>query len=154
MLFNSGDGVKLADYLKKLLQVYKESEPAKHFETLKYFLPGSQYYELIKDQPDLPPQIDIWKLIIEKLDKEQAQKIDSEVASRRFRVSAGTPAQVRDQVEAEVFGVSKLGTMYETVLNLVPKDDKDQQQYWNLKLLKFYAKRLMGTKDKSEVGDN
>lgn len=131
--------------------MYKESEPDKHFETLKYFLPGSQYYELIKDQPDLPPQIDIWKLIIEKLDKEQAQKIDSEVASRRFRVSAGTPAQVRDQVEAEVFGVSKLGIMYETVLGLVPKDDTDQQQYWSLKLLKFYAKRLMGTKDKVEV---
>ncbi|KAG2200071.1 hypothetical protein INT47_007716 [Mucor saturninus] len=150
-IVQSGDGAKLADYLKKLLVVYKETDPEKHFETLKYFLPGSQYYELIKDQPDLPPQIDIWKLIIEKLDKEQAQKIDSEVASRRFRVSAGTPAQVRDQVEAEVFGVSKLGIMYETVLDLVPEEDTEQKQYWSLKLLKFYAKRLMGTRDKAEL---
>lgn len=147
----SRDGAKLADYLKKLLQVYKDTEPEKHFETMKLFLAGSEYYDLIKDQPDLPPQIDIWKLIIEKLDKEQAQKIDNEVASRRFRISAGTPAQVRDEVEAEVFGVSKLGVMYENVLALVPEDDKEQKEYWKLKLLRFYSKRLMGVKDKTEV---
>lgn len=131
--------------------MYKESEPDKYFETLKLFLPDSKYYDMIKDQPDLPPQIDIWKLIIEKLEKEQAQKIDSEVASRRFRVSAGTPAQVQAQVEAEIFGVSKLSIMYEKVLHLIVEDDKEQQQYWNLKLLKFYTKRLTGTRDKAEV---
>ncbi|KAI9360280.1 hypothetical protein BD770DRAFT_385224 [Pilaira anomala] len=150
-LVASRDGAKLADYLKKLLQVYKDTEPEKHFETMKLFLTGSEYYDLIKDQPDLPPQIDIWKLIIEKLDKEQAQKIDNEVASRRFRISAGTPAQVRDEVEAEIFGVSKLGVMYENVLALVPEDDKEQKEYWKLKLLRFYSKRLMGVKDKAEM---
>jgi superkiller protein 3 len=137
--------------LKKLLQVYKEGEPDKYFETLQFFLPHSQYYNMIKDQPELPPQIDIWKLIIEKQEKEQTQKIDNEVASRRFRVSGGTPAQVQAQVEAEIFSISKLGKMYETVLDLIPEDDKEKQQYWNLKLLKFYAKRLTGTRDKAEV---
>ncbi|KAG2232766.1 hypothetical protein INT48_001120 [Thamnidium elegans] len=147
----SGDGAKLAAYLKKLLQVYKDTEPEKHFETLKLFLSGSEYYELIKDQPDLPPQIDIWKLVIEKLDKEQAAKIDSEVASRRFRVSAGTPAQVRDQVEAEIYSVSKLGIMYQNVLDLIPEQDQQERQVWKLKLLTFYSKRLMGAKDKAEL---
>lgn len=137
--------------MKKLLQVYKESEPEKYFETLKHFLSGSQYYNLIKGQPDLPPQIDIWKLIIERLEKEQAQKIESEAASRRFRVSAGTPAQVLAQVEADIYGVSKLGSMYEIVLDLVPEDDQEERQYWNIKLLEFYSKRIMGVKEKAEV---
>ncbi|CAO3617593.1 unnamed protein product [Mucor hiemalis] len=147
----SGDGAKLADYLKKLLQVYKENEPDKYFETLKNFLPGSQYYDLIKDQPDLPPQIDIWKLIIKKQEKEQAQKIESETASRRFRVSAGTPAQILRQVEADIYGVSKLGVMYETVLNLVPQDDSREREFWNIKLLKFLSKRILGVRDKAEM---
>lgn len=147
----SGDGAKLADYLKKLLQVYKESEPDKYFETLKNFLPGSQHYDMIKDQPDLPPQLDIWKLIIEKLEKEQAQKIESEVASRRFRVSAGTPAQILRQVEADIYGVSKLGIMYETVLDLVPQEDTKEREFWNIKLLKFFSKRILGVRDKAEM---
>lgn len=147
----SGDGAKLADYLKKLLQVYKESEPDKYFETLKNFLPGSQHYDMIKDQPDLPPQLDIWKLIIEKLEKEQAQKIESEVASRRFRVSAGTPAQILRQVEADIYGVSKLRIMYETVLDLVPQEDTKEREFWNIKLLKFFSKRILGVRDKAEV---
>lgn len=111
----------------------------------------SPHYDLIKDQPDLPCQIDIWNLIISKLEKEQNQKIESEAASRRFRVSAGTPAQVLAGVEADVYGASKLGTMYETALALVPEEDKDQQQVWKSKLLHFYSKRLLGTKDKAEV---
>jgi hypothetical protein len=142
----------LADYWKKLLQVYKkQNDNEKYLETLKEFLPMSPHYDLIKDQPDLPCQIDIWNLIISKLEKEQNQKIESEAASRRFRVSAGTPAQVLAGVEADVYGASKLGTMYETALALVPEEDKDQQQVWKSKLLHFYSKRLLGTKDKAEV---
>jgi superkiller protein 3 len=149
---HSGDGAKLADYWKKLLQMYKkQNNDEKYLETLKEFLPMSPHYHLIKDQPDLPSQIDIWNLIISKMEKEQNQKIESEVASRRFRVSAGTPAQVLAGVEADVYGVSKLGTMYENVLALVPEEDKEQQQIWKLKLLHFYSKRLLGSKDKAKV---
>lgn len=106
---------------------------------------------MIKDQPDLPPQLGIWKLIIEKLEKEQAQKIESEVASRRFRVSAGTPAQILRQVEADIYGVSKLGIMYEKVLDLVPQEDTKEREVWNIKLLKFFSKRILGVRDKAEV---
>ena len=133
------------------MAVYKTTDPEKHLEILENFLPNSQYYALIKDQPDLPSQLDIWKLIIEKLEKEQQQKIESEVASRRFRVSAGTPAQVLAQVEADIYGVSKLGTMYTTVLDLIPEDNAKEKQYWNIKLLKFYTKRIMGVQNKGEI---
>lgn len=152
MLHDSGDGAKLADYLKKLLSVYKQqNDQDQYLETLKWFLPQSPHYDLIKDQPNLPSQMEIWKTIIAKAEKEQSQKIESEVASRRFRVSAGTPAQVLAGVEADVYGVSKLGGMYENVLDLVPKDDIEEQHVWKLKLLHFYSKRLLGVKDKAEV---
>ena len=95
--------------------------------------------------------MEIWKTIITRSEKEQNEKIESEVASRRFRVSAGTPAQVLAQVEADVYGVSKLGGMYENVLTLVPEDDKKEQNVWKLKLLHFYSKKLLGSKDKAEV---
>lgn len=118
---------------------------------MKEFLPQSPHYKLIKDQPNLPSQMEIWKTIITRLEKEQNEKIESEVASRRFRVSAGTPAQVLTQVEADVYGLSKLGGMYENVLDLVPENDKEEQNVWKLKLLHFYSKRLLGSKDKAEV---
>jgi tetratricopeptide (TPR) repeat protein len=141
----------LADYLKKLAAIYKTTQPEQHLEILKNFLPGSSYYDLIKDQPDLPSQIDIWKAIITKLEAEQKQKIENEVASRRFRMNVGTPAQVLSEVEAEVFGVSKLGTMYEKVLALIPEEEAEQIQMWKLKLLKFYVKRITGIRDKTEL---
>ncbi|KAG1145173.1 hypothetical protein G6F37_001194 [Rhizopus arrhizus] len=147
----SGDGAKVADYLKKLAAIYKTTQPEQHLEILKNFLPGSSYYDLIKDQPDLPSQIDIWKAIITKLEAEQKQKIENEVASRRFRMNVGTPAQVLSEVEAEVFGVSKLGTMYEKVLALIPEEEAEQIQMWKLKLLKFYVKRITGIRDKTEL---
>ncbi|KAL9546009.1 hypothetical protein MBANPS3_006873 [Mucor bainieri] len=148
----SGDGAKLADYYKKLLHVYKQqNDQDQYLETLKEFLPQSPHYKLIKDQPNLPSQLEIWQTIIAKAEKEQRQKIENEVASRRFRVSAGTPAQVLAGVEADVYGVSKLGGMYESVLDLVPQDDAEQQQIWKLKLLHFYSKRLLGVRDKTEL---
>ncbi|RCI03355.1 Superkiller protein 3 [Rhizopus stolonifer] len=147
----SGDGAKLAEYLKKLATIYKTSQPEKHLETLKYFLPGSAYYDLIKDQADLPPQLDIWALIIEKLEAEQKQKIEAEVASRRFRMNVGTPAQILSEVEAEVFGVSKLGIMYEKVLALIPGSEPKEIEAWKLKLLQFNVKRITGVRDKSEL---
>ncbi|CEP11408.1 hypothetical protein [Parasitella parasitica] len=148
----SGDGAKLADYYKKLLHVYKQqNDQDQYLEILKEFLPQSPHYDLIKDQPNLPSQIEIWKTIIAKSEKEQSQKIESEVASRRFRVSAGTPEQVLAGVEADVYSASKLGYMYENVLALVPEKDKDEQNVWKLKLLHFYSKRLLGSKDKAEL---
>lgn len=141
----------MAEYLKKLATIYKTSQPEKHLETLKYFLPGSAYYDLIKDQADLPPQLDIWALIIEKLEAEQKQKIEAEVASRRFRMNVGTPAQILSEVEAEVFGVSKLGIMYEKVLALIPGSEPKEIEAWKLKLLQFNVKRITGVRDKSEL---
>ncbi|KAI8329610.1 hypothetical protein EDC96DRAFT_489511 [Choanephora cucurbitarum] len=150
----SQDGVKLADYLKKLLQVYqKQGNDDLYLETLKEFLPISPHFNLIKDQPDLPSPIDIWKRIIQKMEKEQSQQIEKEAASRRFRVNAGTPAQVLAGVEADIYGVSKLHTMYENVLALIPDQDKEEQQEWKLKLLHFYTKRLLGTQEKAEMNE-
>lgn len=146
----SGDGKKLAEYFKKLLIVYKEqNEPAKYLETLKQFLPISPHHDLIKDQPDLPDQKDIWNEIITKMEKEQKQQIENEVAARRFRVNAGTPAQVLSQVEGEVYSVSKLNIMYENVLKLI--SEPEQRKVWELKLLHFNSKKLLGVKDKSQV---
>lgn len=147
----SGDGARLAEYLKKLVHIYKSTDPNQHLEVLKNFLPGSTYYDLIKDQPDLPSQIEIWQIIIEKQEKEQAQKVENEVASRRFRVSGGTPAQVLAEVEAEIYGASKLGVMYEKVLALISDDDVETKQFWKLKLLKFLVKQIAGVRGKAEL---
>lgn len=147
----SGDGARLAEYLKKLVHIYKSTDPNQYLEVLKNFLPGSTYYDLIKDQPDLPSQIEIWQIIIEKQEKEQAQKVENEVASRRFRVSGGTPAQVLAEVEAEIYGVSKLGVMYEKVLALISDDDVETKQFWKLKLLKFLVKQIAGVRGKAEL---
>ncbi|KAI9266008.1 hypothetical protein BY458DRAFT_512826 [Sporodiniella umbellata] len=147
----SGDGAKLAEYLKKLATIYKTEQPEKHLELLKQFLSDSDYYDLIKDQPDLPSQLDIWGLIIDKLEAEQKQSIEAETASRRFRVNGGTPAQILEGVEAEVFGVSKLGLMYRKVLDLIPESDAEQRKVWKFKLLEFNVKRIAGVKEKFEL---
>ncbi|KAI9468081.1 MAG: hypothetical protein EXX96DRAFT_591852 [Benjaminiella poitrasii] len=154
-LIENGDGAKLADYLKKLLKVYKDQQDdERYLELLKsYFLPMSPHYNLIKDQPDLPPQLQIWKMIITKMEKEQEQQIQQEVNSRRFRVNAGTPAQILQVVEGSVYALSKLDRMYENVLELLDSDNEAERETWELKLLHFYSKKLLGVdKDhKSEI---
>ncbi|KAI7899235.1 uncharacterized protein BX663DRAFT_521900 [Cokeromyces recurvatus] len=154
-LIKNGDGARLTDYLKKLLKVYKDQQDEdRHLELLKsFFLPLSPHYDLIKDQPDLPPQIEIWKTIIAKIEKEQEQQIQQEVKSRRFRMNAGTPAQILKEVEGEVYALSKLDRMYETVLELLTSDDKEEREFWELRLLHLYSKRLLGVdkEHKAEV---
>ncbi|KAI8975433.1 hypothetical protein BDF20DRAFT_606329 [Mycotypha africana] len=150
-LVESGDGAKVADYLKKLLHAYQEqNDQDNYLETLKEFLPQSSYYDLIKDQPDLPSQIDIWKRIVQKMEKELKQTVENEVASRRFRMNAGTPAQILTGVEGDVYSISKLGTVYRNILDLIPADASQEQQVWKLKLLKFSTKQILGTKDSDE----
>jgi tetratricopeptide (TPR) repeat protein len=144
------DGAKLADYLKKLLNVYKtENDEKNHLETLKLFLPQSKYYELIKDQPNLPDPLQVWTTIIASVEKETSHEIDAEVQARRFRVSNLTPAQVREQVESECYARSKLDTMYQNAIDI--QTDPVQVKACKIKLLHLYSKKLLAVTDKKEV---
>ncbi|KAI8982528.1 hypothetical protein BDB01DRAFT_851026 [Pilobolus umbonatus] len=147
-LVKSRDGAKVTDYLKKLLSVYKDSDKTKYLDTLKLFIPGSSYYELIKDQPNIPSPSEVWIPIIEHMEQEQNRKIENEVASRRFRVSNETPVQIRVNVETEIYSQSTLGELYQKIIELAPVKDKER---WELRLLTFNWKRLRGVKEKTEL---
>ncbi|KAL0078663.1 hypothetical protein J3Q64DRAFT_1872086 [Phycomyces blakesleeanus] len=145
----SGEGNRLADYLNKLLDIYgsKEKDEEKYIEIMKYFLPGSKYYDLVKTASDIPHPLDIWKTLVAKTEDEEAKLIESRIHSRRFMVSAGPLSQVTAEVEAQVYGNSKLGEMYETMLSLNPNNMEELQ----IKLLNFWRKKLAGVPDKAEL---
>ncbi|KAF7726139.1 Superkiller protein 3 [Apophysomyces ossiformis] len=148
-IVESGDGNKLADYLCKLVDIYenKQKDETKYIETLRLLLPGSRYYNLIKNSSNIPKPAEIYSKIVDITESEEAQMIESRIQSRRFRVNAGPLNQVRAEVEAEVYGRSKLGEMYETILEL------GLNQPLQIKLLRFYWKRLPGVSDKGELYD-
>ncbi|KAI9022171.1 hypothetical protein CLU79DRAFT_719153 [Phycomyces nitens] len=148
-LLKSGDGNRLADYLNKLLDIYgsKEKDEEKYIEVMKYFLPGSKYYDIVKTAADIPRPLDIWKTLVAKTETEEADLIETRINSRRFMVSAGPLGEVKAKVEAEVYEKSKLGEMYETMLKLNP-DNKEELQ---IKLLDFWRKKIVGVSEKAEV---
>ncbi|KAI7868094.1 hypothetical protein BDF14DRAFT_1912212 [Spinellus fusiger] len=143
------DGQKIAKYLGKLLVIYesKEKNDDKHIEVLKYFLPDSQYYDFIKDSSNIPQPIDIWTKLIANIEEEEAGVIESRLQARRFTMNSAPLNQLKSEIEIDVYKKSKLGDMYQSLLDLDP-DNKEEVQ---TKLLSFYRKRLIGLLKKSEL---
>ncbi|KAG0175013.1 Superkiller protein 3 [Apophysomyces sp. BC1021] len=116
--------------------------------TIDYILPQvteSRYYDMIRTCNNVPQPAEIYSKIVNITEAEEAQMIESRIQSRRFRVNAGPLNQVKAEVEGEVYGRSKLGDMYETILELGPN------QELQIKLLRFYWKRITGVSYKSEL---
>lgn len=114
------------------------------------YLPGNPIYDLVKDAKTARHPKDIWWTIVRLTEEDQARLIDSRVQSRRYNVNAGPLDQVRAQVEAEVYADSKLGEMYEALLDLAKQDGSDTLEL-HLKLLEFWYKRLPGVSRKELV---
>lgn len=93
--------------------------------------------------------IDIWTIITERTEQDQAKMIESRVHSQRYNVNAGPLEQVRERVMADVYAQSKLGEMYQKLLELA--DDDNKKQAIQVKLLDFWYKRLPGVSEKAEV---
>ncbi|KAI8379442.1 uncharacterized protein BYT42DRAFT_568792 [Radiomyces spectabilis] len=144
----SGDGNRLADYLKKQLDIYENKIPneEKFVDTLKKFLPDSPVYDLLKAASSVPSAVEIWTKLIRITETNEKRQIEKEVHSRRFRVNAGSLSEVQEEVEAEVYGKSNLGHMYEQLLGL-----GESSPELKVKLLHFYRRRLPGVTEKKEL---
>ncbi|KAI9489583.1 hypothetical protein BDB00DRAFT_842592 [Zychaea mexicana] len=148
-VIESNDANRLVEYLNKLVDVYESTDQDKYIVTLKLFLPGSPYYDLIKDTKSMRRPIDIWTTITNLTEADQSRMVESRVQSRRMGIHAGPPEEMRAQVEAEVYSKSQLGDMYENLLKL--SDSPDTIQALQLKLLSFWFKRLPAIVEKSKV---
>ncbi|CAG8445910.1 7249_t:CDS:10, partial [Acaulospora colombiana] len=86
---------------------------------LKYLLPTSTYYELIRGSDELPSPKQILLQIIDLVEKEESETIRREIEARRYRLNAGTPATIKAQVENEVYSNSELERFYDSLLEIL-----------------------------------
>lgn len=97
--------------------------------------------------------LDIWTIITNITEANQAKLIEDRVQSRRLGVHGGPAEEIRAQVEAEVNAKTQLGNMYETLLQLSKDNGASTEtiQDFELKLLNYWYKRIPAIQDKKEV---
>ncbi|ORX43026.1 TPR-like protein [Hesseltinella vesiculosa] len=148
-----GDGNLLVTLLNKKLDIYENKVPNEQAltSTLKLYLPGSQYYDLIKDSKNLPDKTSIYRQLINVAESNDVNAIETTYKNRRLRINAKSAdtTGLRDQVESEIYSQSKLPFLYETLLDAT--EDPENIRTIQLKLLSLYRKQLFAMKDKSEV---
>ncbi|ORZ18014.1 hypothetical protein BCR42DRAFT_412963 [Absidia repens] len=152
----SGDNNRVVEYLSKKLDIYENKQPdkEKYTQTLKLFLPGSKYYDSIKDAKNLPSIGNIYSSLIDITEQNDTKTITSAYKDRRLRASASpnaTTASLLEQVEADVYSKSNLGELYESLLQQADKDDTIDVQATQIKLLQLYRKQLAALPKKNEI---
>ncbi|KAI8341483.1 hypothetical protein BC941DRAFT_510688 [Chlamydoabsidia padenii] len=152
----SNDNNRVAEYLNKKLDIYENKQPneEKFIETLKLFLPGSIYYDIIKDSKDLPSTTKIYTHLVAITERNDAKTIDSLCKSRRLRANTSsntTATSLLLQVEAEVYRNSNICKYYEALLQQADTDDSVDVQAIQIKLLELYRKQLPALPSKSKA---
>ncbi|CAI2167287.1 18526_t:CDS:10 [Funneliformis geosporum] len=116
----SKDANKMIDTINKLIDLYTKKKNRKALVSiLEYLLPGSPYYGFIKKLDDVPTPLQTLSRIIELLDMEENETINREIETRRKRLGAGSPAEIKSKVYQEVYTSSKLEEFYDKLFELI-----------------------------------
>lgn len=99
---------KLTDFVK----LHGSSEQRKR--ALRVTLPGSPVYDFLQGR--LPHPSLGYARLAEITEEQEAQKIKSEISSRRTRIGARV-GQVTTEVKREVFGKSELEQLYQSIID-------------------------------------
>ncbi|RKP07497.1 hypothetical protein THASP1DRAFT_30681 [Thamnocephalis sphaerospora] len=115
----SKNAARLLETLKKRMQlIEKEEDPEKTMEAWRLYLPGSLYWPVIQEAPDRPSELSVWRAIAAIQEALDTAFITRENETRRRRIGAGTPAQIKAQVMREIQASSKLEECYGRLLAL------------------------------------
>ncbi|CAJ0859805.1 1503_t:CDS:10 [Entrophospora sp. SA101] len=126
----SKDAQNTLDTINKLVELYthKVKDNKNLIVTLKYFLPESPYYDLIKVLPGVVAKSrQSLQTIISLLEKDEPEIIQREIKSRKSRINSGPPELVQAQVEQE------LEEFYDKLFEIVKKSDNSDLDSENLK---------------------
>ncbi|CAG8506210.1 7556_t:CDS:10 [Funneliformis mosseae] len=137
----SKDANKMIDTINKLIDLYTKRKDRKALVSiLEFLLPGSPYYDSIKKLVDVPTPVQTLSRIIELLDKEENETINREIETRRKRLGAGSPAEIKSKVYQEVYTSSKLEEFYDKLFELI--DDSNASRVDITKLSQNYIEHL------------
>uniref|UniRef100_D8QCZ7 Superkiller protein 3 n=1 Tax=Schizophyllum commune (strain H4-8 / FGSC 9210) TaxID=578458 RepID=D8QCZ7_SCHCM len=167
----AGDATKCAEALQKFLDIRRANGSRQQLvDALGLFLPGSPYYDAIAtlEPPDFTnPEssatfftqsavhnsLPILEEMVALLEQDEAEQLKREVEKRRTRLGAAGPEQLRREVGREIWGTSKLPTLYNEIINH-PKTSDELRRETESKVL-FYKRQylfaLPAGKEKDEI---
>ncbi|KAI3608067.1 antiviral protein [Moniliophthora roreri] len=155
----SNDATKCGETLQKYINLRREhGSPSEVIDALSLFLPDSPYYQVLSSLP-LPDAtaptstttfivqtsihdiLMVLEEIIELIEKQEETYVKKEFEKRRTRLGAGSPDKIRKEIGREVWGSSRLPSLYEEILNH-PKTSDTLRREIDSKLLRYKLKYL------------
>ncbi|KAJ4000018.1 TPR-like protein [Lentinula boryana] len=150
----SNDAVKCAETLQKYIDLRRErGTSAQLIDALYFLLPDSPLYEVLSNLP--PPDstnptstttfpiqtalynsLTVVEELIVILERDEESYLKREFEKRRTRLNAGPPEQIRKEIGQEVWGNSRLPSLYNQVLNHPNTEDTLRRQTES-KLLRY-----------------
>ncbi|KAF9071064.1 TPR-like protein [Rhodocollybia butyracea] len=150
----SEDAVKCAETLQKYIDLQRKHDTSSQLiDALYLLLPDSSPYQVLSNLPAPDPtnptstttfhvQVAVYNslIVIEELvaiiEREEETFIRKEFEKRRTRLNAGPPDQIRKQIGCEVWGNSRLPSLYTLVLNH-PNTTDELRRETDAKLLRY-----------------
>jgi superkiller protein 3 len=130
--------------------VKQNGTSAQQKRALRVTLPGSPVYDFLEGR--LPHPTLGFTRIAEITEREEAQRIKTEINNRRTRIGARV-GQVTTEVKREVFSESELEELYESIINWTVEDEI-RREYEEKLLLRAYEHLLvLPTDQKSQKLD-
>ncbi|KIJ67566.1 hypothetical protein HYDPIDRAFT_174010 [Hydnomerulius pinastri MD-312] len=137
----SGDATKCAETLQKLIDIQRENGTRQQIaKALYYLLPDSPLYATLSTLPPPDPtnpistsslatqtaiydSLPVIEEIITLVEKDEEVFIKNEFDKRRTRLGGPSPDQLKKDIGLEVWGASKLPSLYQEVLNHLGTSD-------------------------------
>lgn len=111
---------------------------AQYAEALEAILPDSPIYPALEGR--LPHPAKTYEVIAQILETDEKKRINTLIGERRTRIGAKV-SEVTVEVNREILGQSKLGHIYEQLINW--SNDDDIRRQYEEKLLQFRYDRLL-----------
>ncbi|CAL1707991.1 unnamed protein product [Somion occarium] len=148
----TNDAVKCAETLQKFIELRRsQGSPKQLADALCLLLPDSKFYSVLSTLPPPDPSnptastvfftqsafqnsLPVLEEIVAIIEKDEEDTIKNEIARRRTRLGASGPEQLKREVGREVWGSSKLPTLYNEIMNH-PHTSDDLRRATESKLL-------------------
>ncbi|KAK8123321.1 antiviral protein [Apiospora kogelbergensis] len=134
-----GDMYKCQDVIDKFVDFARaQGSRAQYADALELMLPGSPIYPALEGR--FPHAAKTYEIVAQIIETEEKKRVNTLIGERRTRIGAKV-SEVTVEVNREILAQSKLGYIYEQLINWTNDDDIRRQ--YEEKLLQFRYDRLM-----------